>query len=428
MNEIERCFHQFGYANVIVVLKQETALSTRTRRSQIDEVKKELLPARPEPSPELRSSRGTLLAQPSATKEFLNLGIIVGYADQSGLNALTRKPAVQEIHSVEQFLLIRPVRKYPAKTTTEKVTWGISRLNVEKLWAQGLTGAGIKVGHLDTGVDGKHPVLKKRIAGWQEFDFDGEPVPKSSPHDTQDHGTHTAGTICGGSFQGLKIGVAPGVDLYSALVIEGGKATLRVLSGLEWMITVGVRIVSMSLGFVGYTPFFQEVVRRIRDRGILSVFAIGNEGVATSRSPGNYPEPISVGAMDEADRVADFSSSQIFQREEDPNQPNVVAPGVNVISAQPGNDVQAMDGTSMATPHVAGVASLLLEAKPSSSVAELEQAIFETSKPLSSEDPPNRYGYGLVDSAAAFERLSGIKLTKPKGTPIPAISRRKKRR
>ncbi|MCI0415643.1 S8 family serine peptidase, partial [bacterium] len=211
MNEIEKCFHQFGYANIIVVLKQEATLSTRIRRSQIDEVKKELLLSRPEPSPELRTARGELVAPPSVTREFPNLGIIVGYADQSGLNALARKPAVQEIHAVEQFLLIRPVRKYPAKITAAKATWGISRLNVEKLWAQGLTGAGIKVGHLDTGLDGKHPALKKRIAGWQEFDFDGEPVPKSTPHDTNDHGTHTAGTICGGSFQGLKIGVAPGV-------------------------------------------------------------------------------------------------------------------------------------------------------------------------------------------------------------------------
>jgi subtilisin family serine protease len=308
--------------------------------------------------------------------------------------------------------LIRPVRKYKAKAVSTKTTWGISKLNIEKLWAQGLTGSGIKVGHLDTGIDGKHPALKNRIVGWQEFDFDGEPVPKSIPHDTEDHGTHTAGTICGEAFDGLKIGVAPKVELYSALVIEGGKATLRVLAGLEWMITVGVQVISMSLGFSGYTPFFQEVVKRIRDRGILSVFAIGNEGIATSRSPGNYPEPISVGALDESDRVAWFSSSQIFQREEDPNQPNVLAPGVNVISAQPGDKVQAMDGTSMATPHVAGVAALLLEAKPSSTVMELEQAIFETCQPLSSDDPPNRYGYGLVDPIAALERLTGTKLTK----------------
>jgi subtilisin len=412
MNEIERCFHQFGYANVIVVLKQSAALSTRSRRSQIDEVKKELLPSNPEPAAEIRTRRGTQLPTPSATKEFPNLGVVVGYADQSGLNALSKKSAVQEVLPVEQVFLIRPVRKYKAKTVSTKTTWGISKLNIEKLWEQGLTGTGIKVGHLDTGIDGKHPALKNRIVGWQEFDFDGEPVPNSSPHDTEDHGTHTAGTICGDAFDGLKIGVAPKVDLYSALVIEGGKATLRVLAGLEWMITVGVQVISMSLGFSGYTPFFQEVVRRIRDRGILSVFAIGNEGIATSRSPGNYPEPVSVGAMDEADRVAWFSSSQIFQREEDPNQPNVIAPGVNVISAQPGDRVQAMDGTSMATPHVAAVAALLLEAKPSSTVVELEQVIFETCEPLSSDDPPNRYGYGLVNPVAAFERLTGTELAK----------------
>src|SRR5205814_7481129 len=102
--------------------------------------------------------------------------------------------------------------------------------------------------------------------------------------------------------------------------------------------------------------------------GVLPVFAIGNEGPGTSRSPGNYTETLSVGAVDRHMRVPAFSSSIHFNRDLDPDQPDLVAPGVGVISARPGGGYMAMDGTSMATPHVTGVAALLWEAKPEATV------------------------------------------------------------
>jgi subtilisin family serine protease len=205
---------------------------------------------------------------------------------------------------------------------------------------------------------------------------------------------------------GRAIGVAPECELYSGLVIEGGAVLARVLGGMEWSLESSVRVLSMSLGWRGYNPTFLTITRRLRQQGVLPVFAIGNEGPGTSRSPGNYPETLSVGAIDRRRRVAPFSSSIHFNRDIDPDQPDVVAPGVNVISARPGGGYMSMDGTSMAAPHVAGLAALLWQAKPDASVDQIELAIRSTCVRLE-HDEPLRYGNGLIDPLAALAALTG---------------------
>jgi subtilisin family serine protease len=332
------------------------------------------------------------------------LGVVWGYLDRNGARALAAHPAIEAVFHADQLSVVRPVRIAAAQTQAGP-TWGLERLGIPALWSQGLTGKGVRVGHLDTGVDGTHPALKGRIAQFMEFDFDGNRVPGSAPHDTDEHGTHTAGTICGGAVGGMEIGVAPGAELYSGLVIEGGKTLLRVLGGMEWCLEQQVQVLSMSLGFRGYTPFLLAVVRRLRQQGVLPVCAIGNEGSGTSRSPGNYAETLAVGAVDQNGQVADFSSSITFNRTLKPNEPDVVAPGVGVISAKPGGGVQSMDGTSMATPHVAGVAALLFQAAPQVTIDQLEQALVGTCTVLPGQ-LPLRQGAGLVNPAAALEMLT----------------------
>lgn len=136
------------------------------------------------------------------------------------------------------------------------------------------------------------------------------------------------------------------------------------------------------------------------------MFAVGNEGPGTSRSPGNYPEALSVGASDDDGVVADFSSSQRFRRGRDPIVPDLVAPGVNTISARPGGGYQAMDGTSMATPHIAGLAALLFEARPAASAADVERAIFKSSV-LGGGMVPERANRGLPNGPRALAALTG---------------------
>ena len=162
--------------------------------------------------------------------------------------------------------------------------------------------------------------------------------------------------------------------LASAIVIEGGQVIARILAGMDWAVGLGVRVLSMSLGLPGWHDDFLALCRVLRARNVLPVFAVGNEGPGTSRSPGNYDDVLSVGACAQDDHVADFSSSQEFLPKR--TVPDLVGPGVGIISSVPGGGFMEMDGTSMATPHIAGLAALLFGALPTATADQVEAALF----------------------------------------------------
>lgn len=270
--------------------------------------------------------------------------------------------------------------------------------------AKGFSGKGIRVGHLDTGVDASHPALSNKVANFALFDANGAIIPDVLPQDSSDHGTHTAGIICGGTIDGQTIGIAPDAQLCSGVVIEGGKPLVRVLCGLDWMLDQEVRVVCVSLGIPGYNPLFETVLARLRQQGVLCIFPIGNSGRKISHSPANYPGVLAVGAVDQNNRVAGFSGSQVFDRPNDPIKPNLVAPGVDILSAKPGGGLSKQSGTSMAAAHVAGVAALLFQAKPDATVDEIEKALLKSCLPLPDADP-RRVGCGLVNPVGALELL-----------------------
>ncbi len=316
-----------------------------------------------------------------AVHYYPNLGLMLGTVDKKGLAGLRAdKKRVSDVRGAKPISLIRPTR-VAAAALSGSVTWGIKALGVEKLWDKGFTGKGVLVGHLDTGADGRHPALAGAIASFAEFDFLGREVaPAPAAHDTGQHGTHTAATIAGRAVGGQSMGVAPEAQLASAIVIEGGEVVARILGGMNWAVGLGVRVLSMSLGLRGVHTDFLPLTQILRARNVLPVFAAGNEGPGTSRAPGNYSEALSVGACDEDLLVADFSSSQRFLRPADPIIPDLIAPGVDIISAKPGGGFQTMDGTSMATPHMAGLAAVLMSAKPAASADKIEAAIFKACK------------------------------------------------
>ncbi len=351
----------------------------------------------------LASSLG-LPAGPAA-RFFPNLGVMLGTVDRTGLLALRADSDVLSVSGAPLLSPIRPHRIAAAKLQ-KKLTWGIEQMKIPQLWDQNLTGAGVLVAHLDTGADGEHPALKGAIAHFVEFDRLGRPVkPAPKPWDSDEHGTHTAATIAGRPVNGRHVGMAPGAKLASAMVIEGGDAVARVLAGMDWALGLGARVLSLSLGFRGWWPDFLALTRILRQKGMLPVFAVGNEEAGSSRSPGNYPEALSVGACDAEGDVPEFSSSQRFRRKKDPIVPDVVAPGVDVISARPGGGYQTMDGSSMATPHVAGLAAVLLQAHPKATVARLERAIFDScTRP--SGMTAGRGGRGIPDAKKALAALS----------------------
>jgi subtilisin family serine protease len=388
-----------GQARVIVVLRAATGAGPVASRAETRRL-----------APRFRKGGSSLalaasLGEPSeAFRVFPELGVVLGTVDRDGLQALRADGGVVSVVGAPALSPIRPWAVRAAKLSSTH-TWGLERLGAPVLWERGLTGKGVLVGHLDTGVDGRHPALAGAVAHHAEFDLMGRPVtPAPKPSDSDTHGTHTAATIAGRAVGGRHVGMAPGVLLASATVIEGGDAVARVLGGMDWALGLGVRVLSLSLGFRGYWPDFLAITRILRRKGVLPVFAVGNEYAGTSRSPGNYSEALSVGACDEKGRVAAFSSSQRFDRKQDPVVPDLVAPGVDVVSARPGGGWQSMDGTSMATPHVAGLAALLLEAKPKASVSRLEKAIFASCvRPRGMT--PERGGLGIPSGPKALEAL-----------------------
>jgi len=410
--ELSTLLSDVGYAKVIVALKPQAA-------GQSAAAAENSLAAHFTIPSERQAESLAAVAMRSASKKFKrpkslesrpvrvypHLGLAVGFVNQQGAAALAADNRVEKVVPAPELSLIKPVAAQPAKLTSQP-TWGVTRLKVLQLWSAGFTGEGVVVGHLDTGVDGRHPALKDAIKAFAEFDLAGDQVTGAQAHDSATHGTHTAGTIVGRVTNKGAFGVAPGAKLASAMVIEGGQVTDRILAGMDWVLAQGARILSMSLGLRGYTDAFQVVIDALRNQNVLPVIAAGNEGPGTSRSPGNYANVLSVGACDQNDLVADFSSSQLFDRPGDPLVPDLVAPGVDVLSCVPGNKYERMDGTSMATPHVAGLAAVLLQAKPTATVDELEAAIFASCQ-LPAGMLQARGNRGIPDALEAFRQLIG---------------------
>jgi subtilisin len=346
------------------------------------------------------------VSAPPRVRLYRNLGVMFGTVQPAGLHALRRDGDVAAVTGAPHFTLIKP-RVVSDATPQTKVGWGIAALEVPQLWKRGFTGAGVVVAHLDTGADGRHPALRGAFASFAEFDALGaEVTPTPQPHDTGEHGTHTAATAVGRAVAGFSMGVAPGAKLASAIVIEGGNVVARVLAGLDWALAHQARVLTMSLGLPGWWDDFVPIIGILRARGVLPVIAVGNEGPGTSRSPGNYSQALSVGAATKSLAVADFSSSQRFDRTADPIVPDLVAPGVDIISAVPGNRYKSMSGTSMATPHVAGLAALLFEAKPGATIDEVERAILKScARPAGMTE--ERAGHGVPNAPRALDALMG---------------------
>ncbi len=297
-------------------------------------------------------------------------------------------------------------------------TYGLEQLSVPAAQEKyGARGDGATVAVLDTGVDDSHPDVT--VDAWR--DFSGK---SSTPVDYNGHGTHVAGTIGGGDASGTQIGVAPEVDLLAGAVLTdcaNGRCVGRtsdVISGMQWAVDNGADVISLSLGSEGYTASYISAVRNAKASGTVVVAGAGNGGDGVSSSPGNVYDAISAGATDERKRVAGFSSGQVVDTldawgwhapSEWPSSyivPTVTAPGERVLSASPDGGYVRKSGTSMATPHVAGVIALLQGATDRHlEPDEIKAALTETAaKPaVESDDQDTRYGHGIIDAAAALE-------------------------
>lgn len=345
------------------------------------------------------------------------------------LEILAANPQVLAILPNQKVRLLKPKSvDYSALQKQEekdKVTWGLKYLGVPSFWSK-TKGKGVKVAVLDTGVYGAHPALAGRVKDFVVVDPLGNRITCSASFDAGQHGTHVCGTIAGGKdSNGVSIGVAPEAELLVGGVLVGDSTLTTLMQGMSWAAENGADILSMSLGFTYYEPFFEEVLTMLLDQyGILPVVAIGNENHGNTSSPGSAPSALAVGAVEKmpggSHEIAAFSSGASLRFSDASgtprhvDKPDVAAPGAQVYSCIPPEkrvtgvfEYTYMDGTSMATPHVAGVAALLMAAKPSAGAREIAQALKDTAlHPAgNSSRPDNRWGFGAVQPKKALQAL-----------------------
>ncbi|WP_100333321.1 cell wall-binding repeat-containing protein [Bacillus alkalisoli] len=309
------------------------------------------------------------------------------------------------------------------------IEWNINRVEAPRVWNEfGINGNGVVVGMIDTGIHWQHDTLKEKWRGYNPLD-PNNPNPTGNwfdaisgqgmPYDIASipHGTHVMGTILGEGPDGKnKIGVAPGAKWIAAkaFTAQGGQASHLLAAG-EFMLApngdpnLAPDIVNNSWGGgSARDDWYRPMVNAWRAAGILPVFSAGNSYPNTVGTPGNYPESYAVGATDINNRRGSFSSVGPGPYAGD-LKPDIAAPGVNIRSSVPNNGYESWNGTSMASPHVAGVAALLRSVDASLSVDELEEIMNEHAVPLTDTQYPNSpnygYGRGLVN---AYESVASI--------------------
>ena len=237
--------------------------------------------------------------------------------------------------------------------------WALDNTNVPEVWAggsgfAGVKGAGVTIAVIDTGVDLDHPEFSGRIVAGYDF-VDGDAI----PDDTDGHGTHIAGTIAARDDDNIGIsGVAPAANIMPIRVLgdTGEGWNSDIVAGIRWAVNNGADVINLSLGGDRYTRSMAQALRFATDRGTVVVMAAGNDGDQTPSYPGAHAAEygIAVGAVDRNQNFADFSNKAGSNTLD-----YVTAPGVRIYSAAPGGGYAIYSGTSMATPHVAGIAGLL---------------------------------------------------------------------
>lgn len=284
--------------------------------------------------------------------------------------------------------------------------WHHSKVNLAAARQKNLYGAGVLIGVLDTGVDAGHPEFAGRVAAFSEWRETETPV-GTTPRDVESHGTHVCGTIAGST-----TGIAPQAKLAVGAVLtvrrRDGKysgSRAGIVAGYDWLAGLDiegsqVEVINLSLVAEGYNNFLKKVIVNARTiSGILTVCSIGNngrDGRNRHGSPGNYRSALGIGATDSSDEVADFSDWGDVVQEGGILKPDMSAPGVQIISSKPGGGYQALSGTSMASPNVAGAAALLLQSngRLRDNPTELQRGLKDLTVAIGQND---RAGKGRLD-------------------------------
>jgi len=349
----------------------------------------------------------------------------------------------------------------------ESVAWGVTKINAPQVWAAGVTGEGVVIGGEDTGYKWDHPALKPHYRGWNGtsadhnyswhdsvHDSSGNPCGNDAPAPCDDngHGTHTAGTFAGDDGATHQVGVAPGAKWVGCRNMDAGNGTPAMyIECMQWMLAptdlsdqnpnpdLAPDVISNSWTCItseGCTTGREllAAVANVVAGGIFFVAAAANDGPSCNTitsAPAIYTASFTIAATDSSDALAGFSSRgpvlgrPLLSPNAHPIKPDVSGPGVDVPSAWPPNTYANLSGTSMATPHVAGAAALVMSANPAlkGHPAALAALFRDTAVTVGVTDPVNQacggtprttwpnnmMGHGRIDAFAAYQAaISGV--------------------
>lgn len=354
-------------------------------------------------------------------KKLETLGCIIDHKfsiiDAVGVTIPTNKlPEIGRLPTIEMIQSIHEVKPHLAQgVPIVKASQDI----LKSAGYNGLTGEGVTIAVLDSGIDGDHSTFGNRIIAFRDFisgNNDLDPTNGMNAYDSGYHGTMTSSCAAGsGAYKGVAIGsYIIGVAVWS---------TYQMVQGIEWCVNNknkdfnqdgepdGPDIITMSLGLAtNQRTYLDTAAESAMDQGVLFVTSAGNDGPGsgTVTSPATSSKVISVGAINKNKNIADFSS-----RGPGPGgilKPDVVAPGVAITCAYPGNTwTSGGYGTSFSCPIVAGIAALLLQYDPELSPYEIKQVLHDSAEDRGDSGPDNTYGWGIANAVAALDLVLKVK-------------------
>jgi serine protease AprX len=364
--------------------------------------------------------------------------------DMGVIAALAARRDVQHVYANPSVKLDAPAVEPDAEVLPEAVEWNIALVGAPDVWALGYTGQGAVVGGADTGYDWTHPAIKNQYRGYDgsvanhDYNwYDATTAHSLAPVDPIGHGTHTMGTMVGDDGGSNQIGMAPGAQWIGCRNMDasGAGTPETYIACYQWFIAP-TRVDGFSDPQPDLAPdvinnswscpisegctdpnVLLQTVQNVRAAGILTTHSAGNSGdkCSTVNAPaGIYGESFTVGATSSTDTLASFSSrGPVTVDGSNRLKPDISAPGVSVRSCYTGESYVLMSGTSMASPHVAGLVALLISADPSlrGQVEALETAIEQSAKQINSTEcsstgvPNNLYGWGRIQALEAYQSL-----------------------
>ncbi len=339
----------------------------------------------------------------SERNQLLDLGSEIKY-EYSIINGTALTINTIRLDDLAELSFVKTV-EFDADTKAVLATSTV-QTGVTRVWLDfGATGKGVKIAVLDTGIDNQHPDLQNVIL---EQDFTGE-----GTDDDHGHGTHVASTIAGSGklSAGANKGVAYGASLIDVKVLNklGTGKLSDTIAGIQYSVLSGADLISMSLGSdipcngLDATSLASDTAVA---SGVQVVVAAGNSGPlpGTVGSPGCAKDVITIGAVDQFDNIAVFSSRGPTL--DGRTKPDIMAPGILILAAQAGGTYTTKSGTSMATPHVSGVIALILEENPNLSPSQIKSTLKQTALDLGQDE--NSQGSGRIQAYDAFLEATGL--------------------